>query len=73
MEFSWINANRLLVFNQKYIPLSGRNPVFQDTLDVRPHLLILNKTDLADVSNKQVRSLDLICTLTAPGSQERLL
>lgn len=48
-----------LVFNKKYIPLSGRNPVFQETLDVRPHLLILNKIDLADVSNKEVRSLAL--------------
>lgn len=72
MEFSWTNANRLLVFNEKYIPLSGRNPVFKETLDVRPHLLILNKIDLADVSNKQVRSLALICTLTAPGTQELL-
>lgn len=35
------------------IPFSGRNPVFQETLDVRPHLLILNKMDLADLSNKQ--------------------
>lgn len=43
--------------NMKHIPLSGRNPVFQETLDVRPHLLILNKMDLADLSNKQVRSL----------------
>lgn len=43
--------------NMKHIPLSGRNHVFQETLDVRPHLLILNKMDLADLSNKQVRSL----------------
>lgn len=39
----------------KYIPLSGRNPTFQETLDVKPHMLILNKMDLADMSNKQVR------------------
>lgn len=31
--------------------------MFQETLDVRPHLLILNKMDLADQSNKQVRYL----------------
>lgn len=31
--------------------------MFQDTLDVRPHLLVLNKMDLADLSNKQVRCL----------------
>ncbi|XP_037321927.1 mitochondrial ribosome-associated GTPase 1 [Pungitius pungitius] len=35
------------------IPFSGRNPVFQESLDVRPHLLILNKMDLADLSSKQ--------------------
>ncbi|PWA25958.1 hypothetical protein CCH79_00001598 [Gambusia affinis] len=35
------------------IPLSGRNPIFQDSLNVRPHLLVLNKMDLADLSNKQ--------------------
>ncbi|KAF1375782.1 hypothetical protein PFLUV_G00223750 [Perca fluviatilis] len=29
------------------------NPAFQETLDVRPHLLILNKMDLSDLSNKQ--------------------
>ena len=43
-------------FNMKHIPFSGRNPVFQESLDVRPHLLVLNKTDLTDLSNKQVRS-----------------
>ncbi|CAJ1067561.1 mitochondrial ribosome-associated GTPase 1 [Xyrichtys novacula] len=36
-----------------HIPFSGRNPAFQETLDVRPHLLVLNKMDLADLSKKQ--------------------
>lgn len=42
------------------IPLSGRNPVFENALNVKPHLLILNKMDLADVSKKQqvLRSLE---------------
>lgn len=31
--------------------------MFEDTLNVRPHLLVLNKMDLADLSNKQVKSL----------------
>lgn len=48
------------VFNMKDIPFSGRNPAFQETLDVRPHLLILNKMDLADLSNKKVKSLAAI-------------
>uniref|UniRef100_H3C1J2 Mitochondrial GTPase 1 n=1 Tax=Tetraodon nigroviridis TaxID=99883 RepID=H3C1J2_TETNG len=51
------------IHDQKYIPLSGRNPVFQETLDVRPHLLILNKKDLADVSDKQ----NLLKTLAKKG------
>uniref|UniRef100_A0A3Q3WHY4 Mitochondrial GTPase 1 n=1 Tax=Mola mola TaxID=94237 RepID=A0A3Q3WHY4_MOLML len=33
--------------------ISLLNPIFQETLDVRPHLLILNKMDLADLSDKQ--------------------
>ncbi|KAK1886236.1 Mitochondrial ribosome-associated GTPase 1 [Dissostichus eleginoides] len=36
------------------IPFSGRNPAFQETLDVKPHVLILNKMDLADVSKEQI-------------------
>lgn len=35
------------------MPISGRNPLFQESLDVRPHLLILNKMDLADTTKKQ--------------------
>uniref|UniRef100_A0A3B4FWI2 Mitochondrial GTPase 1 n=1 Tax=Pundamilia nyererei TaxID=303518 RepID=A0A3B4FWI2_9CICH len=37
-----------------------QNPVFQDTLSAKPHLLILNKMDLADLSNKQVQILALV-------------
>lgn len=33
------------------IPFSGRNPRFQDSLMVRPHLLILNKMDLANMGH----------------------
>lgn len=46
-----------MFLNIRHIPFSGRNPVFQESLDVRPHLLILNKMDLADMSNKQVTYL----------------
>ncbi|XP_001378257.3 mitochondrial ribosome-associated GTPase 1 isoform X1 [Monodelphis domestica] len=35
------------------IPLSGRNPLFQETLGIKPHLLVLNKMDLADLKEKQ--------------------
>ena len=30
------------------IPFTGRNPNFDDTLTVRPHILVLNKMDLTD-------------------------
>lgn len=33
-----------------HIPISGRNPRFQETLNlVRPHLLVMNKIDIAAV------------------------
>ncbi|KAK1905883.1 Mitochondrial ribosome-associated GTPase 1 [Dissostichus eleginoides] len=32
----------------------AKNPAFQETLDVKPHVLILNKMDLADVSKEQI-------------------
>ncbi|XP_059215385.1 mitochondrial ribosome-associated GTPase 1 [Centropristis striata] len=53
MRASLKNVDCIVEIHDARIPLSGRNPVFQETLDVRPHLLILNKMDLADQSNKQ--------------------
>ncbi|KAM9197963.1 mitochondrial ribosome-associated GTPase 1 isoform 2-T2 [Dugong dugon] len=35
------------------IPLSGRNPLFQETLGLKPHLLVLNKMDLADLREQK--------------------
>ncbi|XP_073542197.1 mitochondrial ribosome-associated GTPase 1-like isoform X2 [Phyllobates terribilis] len=35
------------------IPLSGRNPLFKEYLGIKPHLLILNKMDLADLSHEK--------------------
>ncbi|XP_075790791.1 mitochondrial ribosome-associated GTPase 1 [Pelodiscus sinensis] len=34
------------------IPFSGRNPAFHEALGIRPHLLVLNKMDLADLTHK---------------------
>ncbi|TEA25408.1 hypothetical protein DBR06_SOUSAS13210046, partial [Sousa chinensis] len=31
----------------------GRNPLFQETLGLKPHLLVLNKMDLADLKEQQ--------------------
>ncbi|XP_056148433.1 mitochondrial ribosome-associated GTPase 1 [Lampris incognitus] len=38
---------------RSHIPFSGRNPLFQENLGVRPHLLVLNKMDLADLAAKR--------------------
>jgi len=40
------------------MPISGRNPRFQEQINlVRPHLFVLNKMDLADAStNDAVKS-----------------
>ncbi|XP_034040119.1 mitochondrial ribosome-associated GTPase 1 [Thalassophryne amazonica] len=53
MRASLKKVDCIIEIHDARIPLSGRNPAFQETLDVKPHLLILNKMDLADLSNKQ--------------------
>lgn len=53
MRASLKNVDCIVEIHDARIPFSGRNPLFQETLDVRPHLLILNKMDLADLSNKE--------------------
>ncbi|XP_053189192.1 mitochondrial ribosome-associated GTPase 1 isoform X2 [Scomber japonicus] len=53
MRANMKNVDCILEIHDARIPFSGRNSVFQETLDVKPHLLILNKMDLADLSNKQ--------------------
>ncbi|KAB0401514.1 hypothetical protein E2I00_002204, partial [Balaenoptera physalus] len=35
------------------ISFGGRNPLFQETLGLKPHLLVLNKMDLADLKEQQ--------------------
>ncbi|NWH43058.1 MTG1 GTPase, partial [Fregata magnificens] len=37
-----------------HIPLSGRNPMLQEVLGIRPHILVLNKMDLADPRRQPV-------------------
>ena len=39
-------------FTPKNIPFSGRNPLFEKRLKLRPYLLILNKVDLADLRQR---------------------
>ncbi|XP_046885235.1 mitochondrial ribosome-associated GTPase 1 [Hypomesus transpacificus] len=47
------NVDCIVEIHDARIPFSGRNPLFQESLDVRPHLLVLNKMDLTDLSSKQ--------------------
>ncbi|KAM9395367.1 mitochondrial ribosome-associated GTPase 1 [Salvelinus alpinus] len=54
MQASVKNVDCILEIHDARIPFSGRNPLFQDSLDVRPHLLVLNKMDLADLSAKHM-------------------
>lgn len=53
MQASLKKVDCLIEVHDARIPLSGRNPVFKETLGVRPHLLVLNKMDIADLTNKQ--------------------
>ncbi|XP_013871119.1 mitochondrial ribosome-associated GTPase 1 isoform X2 [Austrofundulus limnaeus] len=53
MNASIKNVDCVIEVHDARIPSSGRNPIFQRTLNARPHLLVLNKMDLADLSNKQ--------------------
>ncbi|NWR21838.1 MTG1 GTPase, partial [Emberiza fucata] len=39
---------------RRHIPLSGRNPALQEALGIRPHVLVLNKMDLADPRRQPV-------------------
>ncbi|KAK6165661.1 hypothetical protein SNE40_022547 [Patella caerulea] len=40
------------------IPFSGRNPRFRDIISLRPHLLLLNKIDLADINAERRLSVE---------------
>ncbi|NXS66383.1 MTG1 GTPase, partial [Pandion haliaetus] len=42
------------LLSSTHIPLSGRNPMLQEALGIRPHILVLNKMDLADPRRQPV-------------------
>ncbi|XP_054030747.1 mitochondrial ribosome-associated GTPase 1 [Dryobates pubescens] len=48
MRASLRRADCLVEVHDARIPLSGRNPMLQEALGIRPHILVLNKMDLAD-------------------------
>ncbi|XP_021237505.1 mitochondrial ribosome-associated GTPase 1 isoform X2 [Numida meleagris] len=57
MRASLRRSDCLVEVHDARIPLSGRNPVLQEVLGIRPHLLVLNKMDLAD-PHQQLRVLE---------------
>ncbi|XP_053839810.1 mitochondrial ribosome-associated GTPase 1 isoform X1 [Vidua macroura] len=48
MRLALRRADCLVEVHDARIPLSGRNPALQEALGIRPHVLVLNKMDLAD-------------------------
>ncbi|XP_051474654.1 mitochondrial ribosome-associated GTPase 1 [Apus apus] len=48
MRASLRSADCLVEVHDARIPLSGRNPLLREVLGIRPHVLVLNKMDLAD-------------------------
>lgn len=44
------NIDAIIEVHDARIPFSGRNPNFDTTINLRPHMLILNKMDLTDMS-----------------------
>ncbi|NXU43035.1 MTG1 GTPase, partial [Drymodes brunneopygia] len=52
MRFALRRADCLV--ERSHIPLSGRNPELQEALGIRPHVLVLNKMDLADPRRQPV-------------------
>ncbi|XP_038048614.1 mitochondrial ribosome-associated GTPase 1-like [Patiria miniata] len=50
MRSSLRNVDCIVEVHDARIPFAGRNPMFKDIFAVRPHLLILNKKDLADTT-----------------------
>ncbi|XP_022087785.1 mitochondrial ribosome-associated GTPase 1-like isoform X2 [Acanthaster planci] len=45
------------------IPFAGRNPMFHDIFAIRPHLLILNKKDLADTTPQKTSVIPRVVEL----------
>ncbi|XP_060027004.1 mitochondrial ribosome-associated GTPase 1 [Erinaceus europaeus] len=50
MRSSLRRVDALVEVRDARIPLSGRNPLLQESLGLKPHLLVLNKMDLAELS-----------------------
>lgn len=52
MQSLFKNTDCILEIHDARIPISGRNPRFNDMISLKPHVLLLNKYDLCDTSLK---------------------
>ncbi|XP_071420180.1 mitochondrial ribosome-associated GTPase 1 isoform X3 [Pithys albifrons albifrons] len=59
MQAALRRSDCLLEVHDARIPLSGRNPALKEALGIRPHVLVLNKMDLAD-PRRQPAVLELL-------------
>lgn len=50
MQSKLKDVDCIIEIHDSRIPFSGRNPRFRDVIALRPHVLVLNKIDLADTS-----------------------
>uniref|UniRef100_A0A8D0FKL5 Mitochondrial ribosome associated GTPase 1 n=1 Tax=Strix occidentalis caurina TaxID=311401 RepID=A0A8D0FKL5_STROC len=48
LRYLFPHQRTVTLLSGTHIPLSGRNPMLQEALGIRPHILVLNKMDLAD-------------------------
>lgn len=53
IQSSLRNIDAVIEIHDARIPFSGRNSQLREVIHIRPHILILNKTDLADLSRKE--------------------
>ena len=70
MQAKLRSVDGIIEVHDARIPFSGRNIVFRDKLSlVRPHLFVLNKTDLADLTKKD----EIVLRLKQEGVSEVIL
>ncbi|XP_030852733.1 mitochondrial ribosome-associated GTPase 1 [Strongylocentrotus purpuratus] len=51
MQGSMKKVDCVVEVHDARLPFAGRNPAFRETFGIKPHLLILNKKDLADTAS----------------------
>lgn len=54
VQYQLKNIDCVIEIHDARIPFSGRNPRFNDIISLRPHILVYNKMDLADLKKKNL-------------------